>query len=393
MSVATTNAVAISASCPYYVVIGAINTIVDAVNIIRLNCQNIDTFNTVLCNIGKFNEYKKEHDNTLARACLRNVIDSLLMLLTSVDMAIVLDNYDIDRVVRIIEDLETITDNIIDNIRECKRFESLCLRNRSLSSFLNPAYIRYCQQYGNWSHVDRERFDRASRMDIHSMTFHHREDIGQPISIDNEHDDRSTDRFIDYQYNEYEEQTDPEISSLTEDNDEQDILSNNSINSDTTMSSNTAVINAIRQIPVGPTLNTRTIHSASLPLFNRFINESPDDNSRLDDSALAFVRTFSTLMSFASSGLQYPESGRHPINISRIIEPSKLKQSDVDLLKNNNPQCAICIEHFAADDSVIYLPCFHVFHENCITNALQTTSKCPLCNMDIIRLLNGESNE
>ncbi|KAI8869225.1 hypothetical protein GQ42DRAFT_114162, partial [Ramicandelaber brevisporus] len=46
--------------------------------------------------------------------------------------------------------------------------------------------------------------------------------------------------------------------------------------------------------------------------------------------------------------------------------------------------CSICIDEFAAGDTVRVLPaCHHVFHADCIDPWLTTTSAlCPLCKCD-----------
>lgn len=42
--------------------------------------------------------------------------------------------------------------------------------------------------------------------------------------------------------------------------------------------------------------------------------------------------------------------------------------------------CPICLETPTEGEKVKVLPCFHTFHESCVTQWLQHSSKCPICN-------------
>lgn len=56
------------------------------------------------------------------------------------------------------------------------------------------------------------------------------------------------------------------------------------------------------------------------------------------------------------------------------------------LIKSNNGKCVICLENFEENSQVLYLPCFHLFHSNCILRWLLDHNKCPNC-------LNGYKEE
>ena len=43
-------------------------------------------------------------------------------------------------------------------------------------------------------------------------------------------------------------------------------------------------------------------------------------------------------------------------------------------------ECVICIDPVQNDSDCKMLSCFHIFHSDCITNWLVTTSSCPMCN-------------
>ena len=45
-----------------------------------------------------------------------------------------------------------------------------------------------------------------------------------------------------------------------------------------------------------------------------------------------------------------------------------IKIKDINKLNDKNKRCIICLEDFKNNDKSIYLPCFHLFHEKCITD-------------------------
>ena len=50
--------------------------------------------------------------------------------------------------------------------------------------------------------------------------------------------------------------------------------------------------------------------------------------------------------------------------------------------KGGENECNICLEQYALDQAVIYLPCLHTYHDNCILEWLRKpheTPACPIC--------------
>ena len=45
-------------------------------------------------------------------------------------------------------------------------------------------------------------------------------------------------------------------------------------------------------------------------------------------------------------------------------------------------RCNICLEDFARGDNVLSLPCFHIYHEDCIVHWLKEHKTCPVCRKD-----------
>ena len=41
------------------------------------------------------------------------------------------------------------------------------------------------------------------------------------------------------------------------------------------------------------------------------------------------------------------------------------------------PSCCICLVDMELGDSVMFLPCGHVYHQTCVRKALKTDKRCP----------------
>jgi len=69
-------------------------------------------------------------------------------------------------------------------------------------------------------------------------------------------------------------------------------------------------------------------------------------------------------------------------NIEKIIEtlPTSILKKKIE---NSSIQCIICMEDFKEGDKVSTLPCFHVFHTNCIDKWLLKTHTCPICKFKV----------
>jgi len=45
--------------------------------------------------------------------------------------------------------------------------------------------------------------------------------------------------------------------------------------------------------------------------------------------------------------------------------------------------CCICLAKYADDDELRELPCFHVFHVDCVDKWLKINALCPLCKSEV----------
>ena len=53
---------------------------------------------------------------------------------------------------------------------------------------------------------------------------------------------------------------------------------------------------------------------------------------------------------------------------------------------NKDSQCRICLEYYVDGDELRILPCFHLYHRQCVDTWLtRMSTKCPICKTSIIR--------
>ena len=55
-----------------------------------------------------------------------------------------------------------------------------------------------------------------------------------------------------------------------------------------------------------------------------------------------------------------------------------LRSSDSDV-SNKDKECTICTDLFRTNEKIRRLPCFHIFHRDCIDEWFQRSRKCPIC--------------
>ena len=68
-------------------------------------------------------------------------------------------------------------------------------------------------------------------------------------------------------------------------------------------------------------------------------------------------------------------------NLAELVEEKTLTKDMLD--KGEQKSCSICLDDFVVGDKIIYLPCFHYYHSQCIEKWAHSSDKCPLCNTEI----------
>jgi hypothetical protein len=111
-------------------------------------------------------------------------------------------------------------------------------------------------------------------------------------------------------------------------------------------------------------INTRNLNN-----LNRNININDSTSNSIQSSLISIRDSIYVSKSGDKDKLEeIPE-----ININSTIELKKLKTKN----------CTICLEDYKVNDKLIFLPCFHLFHKDCIVNWVKRDSTCPLCKTNI----------
>ncbi|CAK69789.1 unnamed protein product (macronuclear) [Paramecium tetraurelia] len=80
-------------------------------------------------------------------------------------------------------------------------------------------------------------------------------------------------------------------------------------------------------------------------------------------------------------------------NIDKVFQKGngvpKILQKKLRMMKmgKSNRQCSICCNSFEKDETIIQLPCKHIFHKSCLFSWLDHSTKCPNCRSDVLDLL------
>ncbi|CAD8145577.1 unnamed protein product [Paramecium pentaurelia] len=83
-------------------------------------------------------------------------------------------------------------------------------------------------------------------------------------------------------------------------------------------------------------------------------------------------------------------------NIDKVFQkgngvPKKLLQKLRRMkMGKSNRQCSICCNNFLKDETIIQLPCKHIFHQSCLFSWFDHSTKCPNCRSDILEALKNQ---
>ena len=55
--------------------------------------------------------------------------------------------------------------------------------------------------------------------------------------------------------------------------------------------------------------------------------------------------------------------------------------------EDEEPSCTICLCEFEVGEMMSVLPCLHSFHKECCDQWLREKSVCPMCNVDLVKLI------
>ena len=85
---------------------------------------------------------------------------------------------------------------------------------------------------------------------------------------------------------------------------------------------------------------------------------------------------------------------RNEFNLGRRIRNKREENSilskliitkiiDVNKLPEDKKTCTICLGDYLNNENTIYLPCLHLFHEDCIKSWVKRNPICPVCIYDL----------
>jgi len=62
-----------------------------------------------------------------------------------------------------------------------------------------------------------------------------------------------------------------------------------------------------------------------------------------------------------------------------------LEEEQILELKKGNKKCDICWSEYEVGQIMKTMPCFHIFHEDCLNKWLEMSLVCPVCKCGIIK--------
>ena len=66
-----------------------------------------------------------------------------------------------------------------------------------------------------------------------------------------------------------------------------------------------------------------------------------------------------------------------------LPEPIKIDEKQLKKINDSSDDnCIICLDNFKLNDEILYLPCMHLYHKECIIKWFLKEDICPLCRDD-----------
>nr|CAX72854.1 Heavy metal transport/detoxification protein,domain-containing protein [Schistosoma japonicum] len=114
-------------------------------------------------------------------------------------------------------------------------------------------------------------------------------------------------------------------------------------------------------------------HPFRLPFLSTFGSADGDMQNFVFNRAM-FDQFITVLMNELQVGPPpAPEAAIADLPINVLTEEQALKLGI----------CSICFDDFKESESVIKLPCAHIYHQNCVTTWLKQHGTCPVCRKDL----------
>mmetsp|Transcript_36543 Transcript_36543/g.67590 ORF Transcript_36543/g.67590 Transcript_36543/m.67590 type:complete len:468 (-) Transcript_36543:149-1552(-) len=157
-----------------------------------------------------------------------------------------------------------------------------------------------------------------------------------------------------------------------------------------------------RSMSVDPSESFDGSTSTSRSFLSRLRRSTPSGLSRQQERELreieqlqfelaAMEALFQSMLGQAfremASGGTDPEggggNGAPPASKQAIQQLPSVRVSPEDLIEESNRECIICYVENRVNDSVVRLPCGHLFHRECVSQWLLKRCTCPVCRYEI----------
>ena len=139
------------------------------------------------------------------------------------------------------------------------------------------------------------------------------------------------------------------------------------------------------------TNNMNNMMSGMNNMNDNMSNMMANMNNMMNNMSAMFNNIFNNNNNFGNFGMNLNNMmnnmGQEEVNNG--LDPAFLnnlpstKLRDISKLEDDKKNCIICMEDFKVDDEVIFLPCLHIFHKDCILEWLNRHDDCPICKNKI----------
>lgn len=147
---------------------------------------------------------------------------------------------------------------------------------------------------------------------------------------------------------------------------------------------------------MGPVMDPLQLDPAGVPLGRENLAYGPMLNILFQPHRMGGLEEYMRLMEARRAGGSM-NRGASRSCIERNTLPHKFTKR-TSLPANNvgeeeeeeGDKCTICLSEFEVDEDVRRLPCFHLFHVECVDQWLGQNKRCPICRVDIEAHLNKD---
>lgn len=131
------------------------------------------------------------------------------------------------------------------------------------------------------------------------------------------------------------------------------------------------------------------VHPSIIQKITDYARAAAHEGHNRDCEIVPLVVTIKAVVSFSSfneeEAAAMAEAVRRSISFGQDVNLMPASEASIKALKEIevegccSKQCVICLEEMKVGSKATALPCFHIFHQDCIINWLNNSSLCPLC--------------